>query len=146
MRIAAGLILGLIALAASTGRAAAGDPVVHVEVDEKNNAAQIHASIHFDAPPSAVWGVISDCTRAPQIIPNLESCRALERDPAGRWQIEEHIINWNAILPKLRTVVRSSYEPGRRLTFKRVEGDMRISEGEWRMEPIANGQATRLSY
>ncbi len=49
-------------------------------------------------------------------------------------------------MPKLRTVMRNSYEFGRRLKFKRVSGAMRISEGEWRLEPAANARGTRLIY
>ncbi len=125
---------------------AADDPVVHVETDETVNAARVSASIDIAAPPRVVWNVITDCARSPQFIAKLESCRILDRDPAGRWDIREHIINWALLMPKLRTVVRHSYEIGHRLTFKRVEGDMRISEGEWRVEPMANARTTRLFY
>ena len=47
-------------------------------------------------------------------------------------------------MPKVRTLVRNTYEAGRRLVFKRVGGDMRISQGEWKLE--ANALGTRLSY
>ena len=88
--------------------------------------------------------MITDCARQPQIMPNLESCRIVKHDPAGRWDIREHVINWSALLPKLRTVVRTSYDGVHRMLFKRVDGDMRISEGEWRIEPSARG--SRLYY
>lgn len=133
-------------IAAGIVRATAGDPVVHVETDEKANAAHIRASIDIAAPPPVVWGVITDCPRSPQIIPNLESCRILKHDPGGHWDVREHIINWATLMPKLRTVVRTTYELGHRMLFKRVDGDMRVSEGEWRVEPKANAQSTRLYY
>jgi hypothetical protein len=131
---------------ASGAIAAAGDPVVHVESDEPNNAAHIRASIDIAAPPAVVWGVITDCARAPHIIPNLESCRIVQHDPGGHWDIREHVVNWATLMPRVHTTVRNSYEIGRRLMFKRIGGDMRISQGEWRLEPIANAQATRLVY
>jgi uncharacterized membrane protein len=150
MRFFAGFTRCLFAaaaiLAAGTLRAAASEPVVHVEPDEKANAAHVRASIDIAAPPLAVWGVITDCARQPQIVPNLESCRIVQHDPGGHWDIREHVINWAALLPKLRTVVRTSYEIGHRMLFKRVDGDMRVSQGEWRVEPLANAQATRLYY
>ena len=150
MRLFAGFTRCLFAaaaiLAAGTLRVAASEPVVHVEPDEKANAAHVRASIDIAAPPLAVWGVITDCARQPQIVPNLESCRIVKHDPAGRWDIREHIINWAALMPKLRTVVRTSYDGIHRMLFKRVDGDMRISEGEWRIEPTANARASRLYY
>jgi uncharacterized membrane protein len=150
MRLFAGFTRCLFAaaaiLAAGTLRAAASEPVVHVEPDEKANAAHVRASIDISAPPLTVWAVITDCARQPQIVPNLESCRIVKHDPGGHWDIREHVINWAALLPKLRTVVRTSYEIGHRMLFKRVDGDMRVSQGEWRVEPLGNGQATRLYY
>jgi hypothetical protein len=150
MRVFAGFTRCLFAAAAILAvgalRAAASEPVVHVEPDEKANAAHGRASINIAAPPLTVWGVITDCARQPQIVPNLESCRIVQHDPGGHWDIREHVINWAALLPKLRTVVRTSYEIGHRMLFKRVDGDMRVSQGEWRVEPLANAHATRLYY
>jgi hypothetical protein len=140
------LILAAAIIAASALRAGAGQPSVHVDTDEKVNAAHVRASIDIAAPPPVVWSVITDCARQPQIVPNLESCRIVKHDPGGRWDIREHIINWATLMPKLRTVVRTSYDAGHRMLFKRVDGDMRISEGEWRVEPTANAHASRLYY
>lgn len=36
--------------------------------------------------------------------------------------------------------------PNRRITTGRVGGDLKIAEGEWRLEPIQRGKATRVSY
>ena len=138
------LIVVATVIAASTIRATAGNPVVHVDTDEKIQAAHVRASIDIAAPPATVWGVITDCARQPQIVPNLESCRIVKHDPGGHWDIREHIINWAALMPKMRTVVRTSYDGIHRMLFKRVDGDMRISEGEWRIEPA--GRGSRLYY
>ena len=132
------------ALTATTSFAGAGQPSVHVETDEANQAAHVRAVIDIAAPPPVVWAVITDCARQPQIMPNLESCRIVKHDPGEHWDIREHIINWSALLPKLRTVVRTSYDGIHRMLFKRVDGDMRISEGEWRIEPA--GRGSRLYY
>lgn len=139
-------LLAAALLAAAPLPTRAAEPVIHVAMDETVNAARVHASIDIDAPPAIVWAVISDCARAPSVIPNLESCRILQHDAAGHWDIREHVINWALLMPKLRTVVRTSYEGNRRLMFKRVGGDMRVSEGEWRVEPLGNARATRLTY
>ncbi len=126
--------------------AATGEPVVRVSTDEKANAAHIRASIDIAASPAVVWAVLTDCKRMPRIMPNVESCRIVKHDSAGKWEIREHVINWAALMPKIRTIVRNTYDVGRRLVFKRIGGDMRISEGEWKLEPTANALGTRLSY
>lgn len=140
------LIIATALVAAGPLRAGAGQPNVRVDTDAKMQAAHVRASIEIAAPPPVVWSVITDCARQPQIVPNLESCRIVRHDPGGRWDIREHVINWAALMPKLRTVVRTSYDAGHRMLFKRVDGDMRISEGEWRVEPVANARASRLYY
>jgi carbon monoxide dehydrogenase subunit G len=138
------LLLSLAATAAGPGAAyPGGAPVVQVSADDKADASRIRASIDIAAPPAAVWGVLIDCARAPQIIPNLESCKVIRHDPGGRWDVREHVIN-PSMLPRLRTVVRNTFEVGQRLSFKRISGDMRVSQGEWRLEP--SGKGTRLSY
>jgi len=139
-------LIAIAFVAAGTLRVLAGEPIVNVDTDEKLSAAHVRASIDIAAPPLTVWGVLTDCARAPHIIPNLESCQIVKHDPAGHWDIREHIIHWAALMPKMRTVVRTSYEVGRRMLFKRVDGDMRVSQGEWRLDPLANAHATRLSY
>ncbi len=144
LRAAAGLSCLVTVALIGAARAATGDPVVHVATDDKLNAAHIRASIDIAASPAVVWAVLTDCARMPRIMPTLESCRIVQHDTAGKWEIREHVINWSAIMPKLRTLVRNTYDVGHRLMFKRVGGDMRISQGEWKLEPNARG--TRLSY
>jgi carbon monoxide dehydrogenase subunit G len=146
LRLVEALLYAVALIAAGAVGATAATPVVHVDTDQKAKAAHVSASIDIAAPPTVVWSVITDCARASNIIPNLESCRIIQHDPAGRWDIREHVIKWALLLPKLHTLVRTSYENGHRMLFKRVGGDMRISEGEWRIEPIGNAHATRLYY
>jgi uncharacterized protein YndB with AHSA1/START domain len=131
-------------MSVSAARSASGDPVVQVETDDKANAAHVRASIDIAAAPLVVWNVLTDCARMPQIFPNLESCRIVEKDPEGRWDVRENVIDWAVLMPKLRTVVRNTFDIGRRLTFKRVSGNMRVSDGAWTLERHAHG--TRLSY
>ncbi|MBV9260899.1 MAG: SRPBCC family protein [Pseudolabrys sp.] len=128
---------------AASGGALAGDPALQVEMDQAAHAARIRASIEIEAKPETVWAIVTDCIRAPQIVPNLESCRMMQKDPAGRWDVRENTINV-FLLPRIRTVMRSDYEMPKRVVFKRIAGDMRISEGEWVLEPTPEG--TRLLY
>ena len=127
-------------------RLAAGEPVVSVMPDDRGAAARIEAGIEIAAPPVKVWDVMLDCSRSARFIRGLESCRVIEADPAGRWDVREHQINWLSIMPRLRTVFRSQYETHRAIAFSRTDGDVPILEGAWRLEPIKAGAATRLHY
>lgn len=137
-------LAGLVTVAGGIANAAAGDPIVQVNTDETAKAAHIVASIDIAAAPLVVWNVLTDCARMPKIMPNLESCRIVDRDPAGKWDVRENVINWALLMPKLQMLVHNTFDAGRQLTFKRISGDMRISEGRWKLEPSADG--TLLSY
>ncbi|MGE4166133.1 MAG: SRPBCC family protein [Xanthobacteraceae bacterium] len=125
---------------------ASGDPVVDIRIDSTINAARIHSLIDIPVPPEVVWKLMLDCEHSKRVVPGMESCRVLQRDPAGRWDIREHVINWAWFMPRARNVFRSDYSPPLRLTFRRIEGDLRQSSGEWRLEPLDNGRTTRVHY
>jgi uncharacterized protein YndB with AHSA1/START domain len=131
---------------AEDARLERGETLVQVHVDEAEDAAAVAAAIDIRAAPEVVWAVMTDCERAPRFVPDLVSCRVLERDPAGAWDVREHMIDWAWFMPTIRNVFRSDYEPNRRLRFKRIAGDLMRSEGEWRLEPRDGGKATRLHY
>jgi ribosome-associated toxin RatA of RatAB toxin-antitoxin module len=121
-------------------------PWVSVELDEDSSAARVTAAIDIPAPPRAVYAVMVDCSRALRIVTGLESCRVIERSADGTWDIREHIISLNILLPRVRNVFRSEYEQNRLIRFRRVDGDLKVSDGEWRLQPLAGGTATRVTY
>ena len=139
------LLLAAVLFAASPMPSRGAEPVLQIDHDRATDAMRVHATIDIAAPPAIVWAVLADCDRAPKIVPNMESCRIVQRDSAGRWELRETVLNV-ALLPRIRSLVRNDFEPGHRLAFKRVSGDMRISDGEWRIEPLAKGKATRVYY
>jgi ribosome-associated toxin RatA of RatAB toxin-antitoxin module len=139
-------ILALLAgLSAPIAAAAQSEPKISISHDEARDAMVIHASIDIEAPPSIVWSVVTDCNRAPKYVPNMESCRIVEREPHDRWQVRESVHNV-MLLPRIRSVSRVEFDKDRRMSFKKAGGDMRIAEGDWRLEPLDKGKATRLSY
>ena len=125
--------------------ACAGEPHVEVTHDAALDATRIHASMTMAAPPAAVYSIISECERAPAFVPKLASCRITRRDPGGRWDVritEFHPIPFITIHAR----TRNSYEPDKRVTFHLLGGDMRVSEGEWRLTPRDNGRETLVEY
>ena len=155
-RIAALALFALAATAparawtpAQTATLAAGEPVVALAPTPGGDATRIHAAIDIPAPARRIWSIMTDCAREVHFVPGLKSCRVLERDPAGRWDVREHEISWVWFLPRIRSVFRADYDPPRRLRFHRISGTLTRNEGEWRLTTAPKGGTeggTRVSY
>jgi uncharacterized membrane protein len=149
MRFVLVLIAGLAAASAGVVRAAEpsgaeaaalskGRPYVAVSAASDGATGVIRAAIEVAAPPKVVFQVINDCDLAPKMVSSLKSCRILERDPAGRWDVREEVSKMT-LLPSVRNVYRSDYDPPNHVRFYRVDGDLRVYDGEWRIEPTEGG-------
>lgn len=120
-------------------------PYVLVRADTGGAAGLIRGAIDIAAPPRTVWTIILDCDRAPRMVASLKSCRVLDRDPAGRWDVREHVSK-PAFFPRVRSVFRSDYEPYTLIRFHRTGGDLKALAGEWRLTPLDGGARTRVTY
>ena len=125
---------------------ARGEAWFEVRPDRAGAAGQVHAVEDVAAPPERVFAVMTDCALAPRMAPSLKSCRVLERDPAGRWDVREHVSRPMLFVPSVRSVFRSDYDPPRGFTYRRTGGDLRVLEGDWRLTPLDGGARTRVVY
>jgi Polyketide cyclase / dehydrase and lipid transport len=130
------------ALAQSTGR----EPTVSVKADGDNAGGRIDAEIKIKAAAETVWLTMLDCNVSLRIVSGLKTCRVIERDPGGKWDVREHVVAWSALLPTVRSVFRSEYQFGREIRFSRVSGDLKKLEGKWLLTPGDGGRATQLRY
>ena len=133
---------------APTGEAlstlATGRPWVSVTVDPGGEAALIHAAIDIAAPPEKVWATMIDCRYAARLVANIASCKVLSSG-AG-WDVREQVTHGGPLIPGIRNVFRSDYEPYRRIRFRRVDGDLKAMDGEWGLIPLNGGRGTRVTY
>ena len=148
---AAGLVSPAAAQAVALDRDAlarlkAGEVIVEVTPDPQGAAGLIAAVIDIAAPPKVVWSAMTDCERSKRTLPALKVCRVIEQGPDGRYDVREHVVQWIWPLPAVRSVFRSDYKPFERIEFKLTGGDLKVMEGEWRLEALKSGAATRLSY
>jgi len=135
---------GAAALVASASVPKEPPPVVQVDADSKGASGDIRASVDIAAPPSTVWRVLVDCSQVPHLMVGAKSCKVLDHDPSGRWDVREQV-SQGALLPAIRTVLRSDYDAPRAVHFHRIDGDLKVLEGSWRLEPI-DATRTRVSY
>ena len=139
------LTLGETAAQVTPAGAAEAPASVTVAADPRGAAGIIHGQIDIAAPRQAVWSVLIDCAQVPRLMVNVRYCHVLQRDPAGRWDVREQATK-ASLLPAVRTVMRSDYVAPHTVEFHRTDGDFKILEGEWRLEPINGGAGTRVFY
>jgi hypothetical protein len=130
------------------GQAALDRREAYAEVtpDPDGISGRVRAVVDVDASPQRVWRVMTDCASAKVMISTLTSCRTVEGDQARGWDVREHITRRNLIFPRMRIVFRSDYEPYSRIRFRLVDGDLKVEQGEWRLQPLDGGRRTRVFY
>jgi hypothetical protein len=149
------LVLVLAALAFS-GPAAAWAPTPRQEAHGGAGYAEvtphggprsgvIHGFIDIPAPAERIWRLMLDCAEAPKMVSFVKSCRVLQRDSAGAWDVREDVIEYGFPFPRVHSVFRSDYEPPSRIRFHCLpSGDLKDCAGEWRLEP--RGGSVRVVY
>ena len=123
-----------------------GDIALEARADPSGRGGQVRAMIDIPAPPQAVWSTILDCERAARMTPSVKRCSVLSRDAGGRSEVREHVVKWSFLLPALHSTSRLTLDPYRRIAFRCEGGDIKDCEGQWRLEPLEGGKATRVTY
>lgn len=134
----------LAAAALATSALAAEQPWVTVTLDPDGEAALINAAIDIPAPAERVWAAMTDCKATRVMIKSLIQCRVV-RTGAG-WDIREHVTRSGPLWPGFRYIFRSDYDTGRRIRFRKIDGNVKTLEGEWTLSPRDEGRTTRVTY
>jgi len=123
-----------------------GDAYAEVSPDPDGVSGKVSAVIDIEASPAHVWKVMTDCATAGKMITNLARCTIVSGDIRQGADVREHVTHRSLFLPAMRIVFRSVYEPYSRIRFNRVSGDLKVEQGEWRLQPLRGGTATRVFY
>ncbi len=123
-----------------------GEAYAEVSPDPDGVSGKVSAVIDIEASPAQVWKVMTDCATAGKMITNLARCTIVSGDIRQGVDVREHITRRGLFLPAMRIVFRSVYEPYSRIRFDRVAGDLKVEQGEWRLQPLRGGTATRVFY
>lgn len=127
-------------------RIESGGVALEAHTDPEGRGGQVRAMIDIAAPPQVVWTTILDCERAARMTPSVKRCTVLSRDETGQVELREHVVKWSFLLPALRSTSRLTLEPHRRIAFRCEAGDIKDCEGQWLLEPLDGGRATRVTY
>lgn len=144
-----GLLFSACALAAAAPPAFTADrepePVVSVRGGDHGETGSIHGQVDINAPRATVWRLMVDCEKEIHMTVDAKSCKMLQRDPAGHWDVREQISKGGGFMPSVRIVLRSEYDAPHTVRFHRVEGTIKALDGTWRLEPLDGGR-TRAFY
>lgn len=99
------------------------------------NRAEISASIDIDAPPEAVWALISDPTRMPEWSPQCRKMIVRGKAPVGVGTTTVNINRRGPLFWPTRSKVKE-FEPNRRFAFRIAENGTIWS---FDLEPTATG-------
>jgi hypothetical protein len=103
----------------------------------------LRASFAVVAPRERIWTVLLDYAHFPQIFPDIHAMRVLTNDQQGA-QVEYWV---KVLVSTYRYVLYRRYEePGRRLTWTRVAGDLKRIEGSWEIHDTPRSDVQMLVY
>jgi len=120
----------------------AGDMVVEA-VKRPDGIPGLRAAFAVAAPRERIWAVLLDYANFLKIFPDIHDMRVLTQDQQGA-QVEYWV---NAIVSKYHYVLYRHYdEPGRRLSWTRVTGDLKRMEGSWEIHETPRSDVHMLVY
>jgi hypothetical protein len=113
----------------------AGDVLFHTERPDRPLSVLAKVAVKVVAPPEAVWSVLTACEISPEYVPNIVSCRSLEKLDGGRAELFVQVVKAVFFLPTFEHVFRLDYEPYRRIGVTRVSGPIERLDGIWWLVP-----------
>jgi hypothetical protein len=105
---------------------------------------QTSATIRVHARRETVWGLLTSCATALELVQGLKECQVLDTAPDGSWQLIRQVIDYSWYVPKLTYVVRDTYRYPDRILIERDSGDLSTLKAAWYLE--ADGEFTVLRY
>jgi len=119
---------------------AAREIIVNAERGDRPLTVVVRIAAEVDAPPTAIWQILTACEIAPEYVPNVVSCKKVEELDGGRADLFVQEIKPIFFLPTFEHVFRLDYTPHTRIDVHRVSGPIEHMEGSWWLLPQDNGR------
>jgi hypothetical protein len=119
---------------------AAREIQVNADRGDRPLTVLVRIAAEVDAPPAAIWQILTACEIAPEYIPNVVSCEKVEELDGGRADLFVQTIKPIFFLPTFEHVFRLDYTPYSRIDVHRVSGPIAHMEGSWWLLPQDSGR------
>jgi len=98
------------------------------------------------APPAAVWKILTNYERMDEFVPDLALCRVLSR--TGNEVIIEQFgtAHFLFMSKAIHLIVRATEQPMTSIDIALISGDMKHYESRWELVPIPETGGTRIVY
>ena len=114
--------------------------IVNAERGDRPLTVFVKIAAEVDAPPAAIWKILTACEIAPEYVPNVVSCKKIEQLDGGRSDLFVQTIKPIFFLPTFEHVFRLDYTPYTRIDVRRVSGPIAHMEGSWWLLPQDGGR------
>jgi len=121
--------------------AQSGNVWYRVAPDAQAGVQLAQGVVDINAPPAVIWKLMTDCAAVRRIIPSNRGCRVLDHKPGS--DVIEYLIK-TPVMPSVRSVFRQDMDVQKRIVITRIEGDMKVMNGEYRLQALP-GNRTRVS-
>lgn len=113
-----------------------------------NDVIRAQGSIFVKAPPEVVWQMLTDYDNLHHTMPKVVRSSLVETQGNSRIVDQAGRSGILFIERSVRFRLRVDEEFPTRLHFRQLEGDFKVYEGDWFLEPAGNGQAdgTLVTY
>ena len=119
---------------------AAREIIVNADKGDRPLTVVVRIAAEIDAPPTAIWQILTACEIAPEYVPNVVSCKKIEELDGGRADMFVQTIKPIFFLPTFEHVFRLDYTPYSRIDVHRVSGPIEHMEGSWWLLPQDSGR------
>jgi ribosome-associated toxin RatA of RatAB toxin-antitoxin module len=97
--------------------------------------------VDIEVVPSVLMSVISDFTRYPHFLPEIESCEVV-RSADDEWDVAFEI----KVVKRIRYTLRIRQPGPLQVRWELLDGPFKVNSGGWDLTPIADGKHTRALY
>ena len=114
-----------------------GDAIISVWKDRerKHKPTISRGGIDIMAPAADIFEIMMDCDKMSEVSSDIRGCEVLESAPDGSWDIRKQKFAVSPLLPKIKTVFRTTYTKGPNqghvLKIMNISGDLKVQEGRW---------------